>query len=128
MPQAKRKTTARTKKPRKRVHFFHKPTCMTCRKARAYMERNGFHLSVHDLTKDRLSAADLEKLIGRRNHAEFLNPRNELYRRKKMRIKPPSKKEAIRLMAKEPNLIRRPVVVCGGRVVVGFDKNGIARL
>jgi arsenate reductase-like glutaredoxin family protein len=31
-------------------------------------------------------------------------------------------------MAQEPNLIRRPVVVAGGRIVVGFDKEGIARL
>jgi arsenate reductase-like glutaredoxin family protein len=32
------------------------------------------------------------------------------------------------MMAKEPNLIRRPVVVAGGRIVVGFDQDGIARL
>jgi arsenate reductase-like glutaredoxin family protein len=32
------------------------------------------------------------------------------------------------MMAREPNLIRRPVVVAGGRVVVGFDENGFARL
>jgi arsenate reductase-like glutaredoxin family protein len=45
-----------------------------------------------------------------------------------MKENPPSRKEAIQLMAKEPNLIRRPVIVAGGRVVVGFDKDGIARL
>jgi arsenate reductase-like glutaredoxin family protein len=75
-----------------------------------------------------LSAAEIEKLIGNRDHTEFLNPRNELYRRKKMKEKPPSRKEAIRMMAREPNLIRRPVIVAGGRVVVGFDENGIAKL
>jgi arsenate reductase-like glutaredoxin family protein len=32
------------------------------------------------------------------------------------------------MMAKEPNLIRRPVIVAGGRAVVGFDENGMARL
>jgi arsenate reductase-like glutaredoxin family protein len=31
-------------------------------------------------------------------------------------------------MAKEPNPIRRPGVVAGGRVVVGFDQNRMARL
>jgi arsenate reductase-like glutaredoxin family protein len=31
-------------------------------------------------------------------------------------------------MSKEPNLIRRPVVVAGGRVVLGFDEKGLARL
>jgi arsenate reductase-like glutaredoxin family protein len=32
------------------------------------------------------------------------------------------------MMAKEPNLIRRPVILAGGRVVIGFDEKGIARL
>jgi arsenate reductase-like glutaredoxin family protein len=80
------------------------------------------------LNKQRLTAAELEKLIGRRDYKEFLNPRNELYRRKKMKEKAPSRREAVRLMAEEPNLIRRPVVLCGGRVVLGFDENGLSRL
>jgi arsenate reductase-like glutaredoxin family protein len=92
------------------------------------MERRGFQLYFRDLTKDRLSATELEKLIGPRDHTEFLNPRNELFRRKKMKENPPSRREAIQMMSKEPNLIRRPVIVAGGRVVVGFDERGIARL
>jgi arsenate reductase-like glutaredoxin family protein len=92
------------------------------------MERRGFQLYFRDLAKDKLSSTELEKLIGNRDYTEFLNSRNELYRRKKMKIKPPTRREAISMMAKEPNLIRRPVVVAGGRVVLGFDQDGIARL
>jgi arsenate reductase-like glutaredoxin family protein len=92
------------------------------------LEKRGFQLHFRDLAKERLSAAELEKLIGGRDHAEFLNPRNELFRKKKMKDNPPSRGEAIRMMAREPNLIRRPVIVAGGRVVVGFDEEGIARL
>ena len=51
-----------------------------------------------------------------------------MYRRKKMKDKPPSRNEAISLMAREPNLIRRPVVLAGGRVVIGYDEDGMARL
>jgi len=105
-----------------------KPTCTTCRKAKKFMERRGFQLYFRDLAKERLSAAELEKLIGRRDYTDFLNTRNETFRKKKMKDNPPSRKEAIRMMVKEPNLIRRPVIVAGGRVVVGFDENGIARL
>lgn len=35
--------------------------------------------------------------------------------------------EAIRRMAKDPELIRRPVIVAGGRVVIGYDENGMIR-
>jgi arsenate reductase-like glutaredoxin family protein len=85
-------------------------------------------LDFRDLDKERLTADELEKLIGDRDHRDFLNTRNELYRRKNMKENPPSRAEAIRLMAKEPNLIRRPVILAGGCVVLGFDEEGIAKL
>jgi arsenate reductase-like glutaredoxin family protein len=78
-------------------------------------------LQFRNLDKERLSAAELEKLIGDRDHTDFLNTRNQLYRDKNMKENPPSREDAIRMMADEPNLIRRPVVVAGGRVVLGYD-------
>ena len=128
MTTTRKKSAAHSGKEGKKVRFLHKPNCTTCRKARSFMEKRGFQLYFRDLAKERLSSAELEKLIGNRDYTEFLNSRNELYRRKKMKLNPPTRREAIRMMAKEPNLIRRPVVVAGGRVVVGFDEEGMARL
>jgi Spx/MgsR family transcriptional regulator len=116
------------KKTGKKVRFLQKPSCTTCRKARAFMEKKGFQLYFRDLDKERLSSTELEKLIGKRDHNDFLNTRNELFRRKKMKENPPTREEAVRMMSQEPNLIRRPVIVAGGRIVVGFDEDGIARL
>jgi len=82
----------------------------------------GAELESRDLDKERLSEAELEELIGGRDYKEFLNTRNELYRSRKMKEHPPSRAEAIKLMAKEPNLIRRPVVLRGSEVVLGFDE------
>ncbi len=122
------KPASRAKKKGKPVQFLQKPTCTTCRKARAYMENRGFDLHFRNLDKERLSSDELEKLIGDRDHREFLNTRNELYRRKSMKLNPPTRAEAIRMMVGEPNLIRRPVIVAGGRVVLGFDQEKIDSL
>jgi regulatory protein spx len=119
---------AKTAKKAKTAKFYHKPQCTTCRKARSFLENHGFQLYFRDLDKQKLSSTEIEQLIGHRDYTDFLNSRNKLYRKKKMKLRPPSRREAIRMMAKEPNLIRRPVVVAGGRVVLGFDKDGIARL
>lgn len=80
------------------------------------------------MAQDRLTAAELDDLIGARDYREFLNPRNELYRRKEMKTNPPSRKEAIQLMVREPNLIRRPILVQGKQIVVGFDEHAIENL
>ena len=122
------KSASRAKKPAKTAKFLEFATCATCRKARSFMKRRGFKLDVRDLQKNRLSAVELQKLIGRRDHEDFLNPRSKTFRERGMDDSPPSRRQAISWMSKEPSLIRRPVVVAGGRVVVGFDKNGMARL
>ena len=88
----------------------------------------GAELDSRDLDKERLSASELEELIGQRDYKEFLNPRNELFRTRNMKEHPPSRAEAIQLMAKEPNLIRRPVVIRGSQMVLGFDEEAYKKL
>jgi arsenate reductase-like glutaredoxin family protein len=88
----------------------------------------GAELESRDLDKQRLSEAELEELIGKRDYQEFLNSRNELYRTRNMKEHPPSRSEAIQLMAKEPNLIRRPVVIRGSQMILGFDEEAYRKL
>lgn len=85
-------------------------------------------MELRDLGKEPLSEAELDALIGRSDYRLFLNPRNELYRARKMGEKPPSREEAIRLMARNPNLIRRPIVVAGGKMVIGYDEKALREL
>jgi arsenate reductase len=85
-------------------------------------------MELRDLGKQPLSEAELDRLIGRRDYRLFLNPRNELYRARKMGQKPPSREQAIRLMARNPNLIRRPIVVAGNRIVIGYDEQALGEL
>ena len=112
----------------KRVKFIQKPTCTTCRKAKALLEKLGAELELRNLDTERLSEAELNKLIGTQDHRKFLNTRNELYRTRKMKDKPPSRAEAINLMAKNPNLIRRPVVIRGDEIVLGLDEEAFRKM
>ena len=46
----------------------------------------------------------------------------------KERPLPTSKKEAIDLMMKQPNLIKRPILVTGSKAIFGFDKDKYGKL
>jgi Spx/MgsR family transcriptional regulator len=111
-----------------KIRFLHKPNCTTCRKAKAFLEKKKVELETRDLGKDCLSVAELDQLIGKRDHRKFLNTRNELYRIRKMGENPPSRDEALKLMAAEPNLIRRPVVLRGSEIVLGYDEEALKQL
>jgi arsenate reductase len=88
----------------------------------------GAELESRDLDKQPLSEEELDELIGARDYKPFLNPRNELYRERKMAEKAPSRAEAIRLMSRNPNLIKRPVVVRGDQIVLGLDEEAYRKL
>ena len=45
-----------------------------------------------------------------------------------MREHPPSRAEALKLMAANPNLVKRPVLVKGDRMVLGFDAEEMKKL
>jgi len=111
-----------------KIKFLHKPNCTTCRKAKVFLEKKKVELDLRDLGKDRLSVAELDQLIGKRDHRKFLNTRNELYRTRKMSENPPSREETLKLMAAEPNLIRRPVALRGSDIVLGYDEEALSHL
>jgi Spx/MgsR family transcriptional regulator len=108
--------------PRAKIKLLQKPTCTTCRKAKAYLEKLGAEIESRSLDKQKLSKAELEEIISDRDYTQFLSARNELYRAQNMKEHPPSRAQAIALMAENPNLIRRPLVMRGHRLVIGYDE------
>lgn len=90
------------------------------------LREKGAEFEEVDLNKG-LTVAELEKLIGKRDYREFLNSRNELYRERGMKENPPPREEALRLMSENPNLIKRPILVKGSQIVLGYDEEALNR-
>ena len=72
-----------------------------------------------DINKTPPSREFLEKHIDAERFLDFVSTRSPVF---KQRPLPTSKKEAIALMLENPNLIRRPIVIKGSKVIFGFDK------
>ena len=78
--------------------------------------------------KNPFSENELRELIGNDPIEPFLNTRTPLYREKNMKQKPPTKDEAIKLMLKDPNLLKRPVIVKGKKKLTGFNEAEVKEL
>lgn len=78
--------------------------------------------------KNPFSESELREIIGDGPIERFLNSRTPLYREKNMKQKPPSKDEAIKLMLKDPNLLKRPVIIKGRKKLTGFDEAEVKEL
>ena len=88
------------------------------------LRERGARFEEIDLNKG-LTVAELDALIGKRDYREFLNTRNELYRERGMKENPPPRAEALKLMSENPNLIRRPILVDGHKIVLGSDVSAL---
>ena len=84
------------------------------------LRERGVQFEEVDLNKG-LTVEVLDHLIGTRDYREFLNSRNQLYRERNMKESPPPRAEALELMSQHPNLIKRPILVDGARIVLGSE-------
>ena len=78
-----------------------------------------------DINREPPNRAFLEKHIDASRFLDFVSTRSPVF---KQRPLPRSKKEAIDLMMEQPNLIRRPILVQGSKVLFGFDKDAYSKV
>ena len=60
--------------------------------------------------------------------ANVLNARHALVKEKGWKEKPPSAEVFAAAVAKEPNLLRRPILVVDNKLIVGLDKAAYSAL
>ena len=78
-----------------------------------------------DINKNPPSREFLEEHIDPDRFLEFVSTRSPVFKERPL---PKSKKEAIALMLENPNLIRRPIMIKGSKVIFGFDKDQYGKL
>jgi regulatory protein spx len=79
-------------------------------------------LDERDYAKAPLSVAELSSLFAGRDPRDYLNPKSPAFKAMGLKDRSLTAAEALALMAKEPNLIKRPLIVAGGEIIAGFDR------
>lgn len=85
-------------------------------------------LDERDYSKQPLGVAELKLLFAGRDPRDFLNPKSPAFKALGLKGRKLAAAEALELMAQEPNLIKRPLVVAGGEIVAGFDREPLRAL
>jgi arsenate reductase-like glutaredoxin family protein len=85
-------------------------------------------LEEREYGKRPLTEKELREIIGDEPVEKFLNTRTPLYRERNMKQKPPSKDEAVKLMLKDANLLKRPVMIKGKKKLTGFSEAEVKEL
>ena len=87
----------------------------------------GVELDERDYAKAPLNAAELKDLFAGRDPRDFLNQRSPAFKAMGLAGKSLTAPQALALMAKEPNLIKRPLTIAGKQLIAGFDRENLRK-
>ena len=101
------------------------PKCTTCQKARAFLDSAGAEYTFRDIALDRPSEAELREWQAASGLPlrRFFNTSGLRYKALSLRQKLPSmpEDEQFALLASDGMLVKRPILVGDGFVLVGFQ-------
>ncbi|MEE9181775.1 MAG: ArsC/Spx/MgsR family protein [candidate division NC10 bacterium] len=104
--------------------------CKTCKRATTYMEARGIAFEPVELFDARLTAPEIRALLHKLSLSarELLRPRDRMYRERDLKTRDLPEGELLQLMAENPGLIKRPILVRGDRAVLGIRPERVESL
>lgn len=106
---------------------YHLKTCDTCKKAIKSLQASGHQLELVDVRADRMQHETLFSIVNTVGYDALLNKASTTWRalpdHAKMDMTP---EKAIELMRDHPTLIKRPVIISGDRITVGWKTDAQA--
>jgi arsenate reductase (glutaredoxin) len=106
-----------------RITIYGIRNCDTMKKARAWLEAHGVDYDFHDYKTEGIDRATLEKWAKVVGWEVLLNRAGTTFRKLRVDAKENiDERKAIRLMLEQPSMIKRPVLVRGSTLLVGFTE------
>ncbi|HJC92590.1 MAG TPA: arsenate reductase family protein [Candidatus Mediterraneibacter excrementigallinarum] len=102
------------------------PKCSTCKKAEKWLEAKGIDFEKRDIKTENPSAGELKEWYQKSGLPlkRFFNTSGNLYKEMKLKDRLPemSEEEQIELLSTDGMLVKRPILVDGDAVLVGFKE------
>lgn len=105
----------------KRLVLYSKAGCTSCIKARQYLLKQGIAFTERDMFKHPLDKLELTAIVEQQPVSELFSSRSPSAKALGLLDRPHTDEELLAHMLEEPRLIRRPLLVAGDKVVVGFN-------
>ena len=87
----------------------------------------GVELDERDYAKQPFTEAELKELFKSADPRDYINPKSPAFKSKNLKGKTLSPEQALKLMAQEPNLIKRPLTIGGRKIIPGFDRDQLRK-
>ena len=111
------------------VKIYGIPNCDTMKKARRWLKDNGIEYEFHDYKRLGVPEKELNNWVRRAGWETVLNKRGTTWRKLDDSVRNSvDEASAIKLMLANPSIIKRPVLVSGELLLIGFRQEDYQQL
>ena len=104
--------------------FLQYPPCSTCKKAKNWLDEHGIEYTARHIKEENPTYEELKEWYGRSGLPlkKFFNTSGLVYKSLGLKDKLPgmTEEEQLRLLASDGMLVKRPMVILEGKILVGF--------
>ena len=102
------------------------PKCTTCKKAQKWLEDKKISFDIRDIKENNPTAEELKEWFAKSGLPlkRFFNTSGLLYKSMELKDKLPdmTEEEQIKLLASDGMLVKRPILINGDKLLVGFKE------
>ena len=108
----------------KKIIFYSYLKCSTCRKAEKWLKSKDFEFQLIDIVKEPPLVNYLNLALEQYsdNKKRIFNTRGKAFKKLDLDIDRLSKKEIIQLLLSDGKLIKRPFLIFGEKIILGFNE------
>ena len=109
----------------KKVILYTDPKDPYCAEIEKFLKGFEISLRVHDLRSNPLTPRQLSGLLGHIDLEHFVNSNGNSGKSKKLDTSPANREKVLEMFAEDIGLLRKPIVVSGRLMTLGYDRRNI---
>lgn len=112
------------------IKFYTYPSCTSCRKAKMWLKQNKVSFEERHLFKETPSVEELRELLKltKGGTEDILAKRSQSFKSLDVDIYDLSTNELLKLLTKNPKLLKRPLVTDGKQLIAGYSPGDMKKL
>jgi regulatory protein spx len=109
------------------VNLYVSSSCTSCRKAKAWLEEHQIEYTERNIINEPLTVEEIKSILRMTENGteEIISTKSKAYQQLDMEIDSLPLKELYQLIADNPQMLRRPIIIDEKRLQVGYNDEEI---
>lgn len=111
------------------VTLYSIPSCLSCRKAKKWLQEHGIPYTERNIMKDPLTMDEIMHILRLTDNGteEIISTRSKVFQEMNVDVNQLTLKDLYQIIQDNPTLLRRPIIVDNKRLQVGFNDDEIRK-